>query len=72
MSLEEEIISLNEQLVKEKADAREEKMRIEEEKYQTNLKASGQEDLNLEKSRYTFKTNRFEFGKMRFICVCVF
>lgn len=51
MSLEEEIIDLNEKLVHEKAEAREEKSRLEEEKYRTNLSASNQEDFNREKSR---------------------
>lgn len=52
MNLEEEIINLNEKLVKEKAEARDEKIRLEEERYQTNLAASKQEELNKENSRY--------------------
>lgn len=55
MNLEEEIINLKEQLVKEKTEAREEKARLEEQKYNTNMKASNQEDINREKNRYKYR-----------------
>lgn len=48
------MIDLKEKLIKEKADARDEKMRLEEDRYNTITKAAQQEEINKDKLRYLF------------------